>query len=120
MSSINLWIDSSIASTSVVGLRRTSSPYLQIGRTAKRFLSFFLETLDHRFDSVRRALLVEVVEHLSHTGIFGKHAVELRLVEPQQLGALRGGDRRRARFSGQHAHFSEKIPFAEARKVDRA
>ena len=53
-------------------------------------------------------------------GYFASALSSFVLVEAEQLGALRGGDRGGARFSGQHAHFAEEIPFAEVRQVDRA
>src|SRR5438270_9399098 len=121
MSSISFCSLPSTFATCSAGRRRTSSPYFTMGRTATfRLSALFLEILDHGLDGVLRALLVEIVEHFADAGVLRQRVVELLFVEAKQLGPLRRGDRRRARFSGQHAHFSEKIPFAELRQIDAA
>src|SRR5438093_13049582 len=103
MSSMNLCRPASMSTIGVVGTRRTSWPYLMIGRTATFDLSAsFFQTLDHRFDGVGRALLVEIVEHFADAGMFGHRAVELGLVEAQELRRPRRGDGRRARLGGGH------------------
>src|SRR5205085_9982786 len=45
---------------------------------------------------------------------------ELLFVETKKLRALRGGDRRRARFAGEDAHLAEEIAFAELGEIDAA
>src|SRR5215216_77394 len=116
MSSMSVCSGASMVSMGSVGLRSTSSPYLRMGRMAT--LSPGLQAFDHGLDGVLRALLVEIIEHLAEIGMLGEDSVELVFVQTQQLGALRGGDGGRARFPGQHAHFAEKIPFAEAGQID--
>src|SRR5258708_7358181 len=119
MSSISFCSDASMMVSGSVRRRRTSSPYLRIGRTVKSTSPFF-EALDHRLDGVLRAFLVELVEDLADAGIFCERVVEFLLVEAEQLGRLRSGDRRGARLSGEHADFAEEIALAEFREIDAA
>src|SRR5438552_18830832 len=80
--------------------------------------SLLLQALDHRLDRMTGPLLVELVEHAADAGMLGKRVIEFVLVQSQQLRGARGGDGGRARFSGQHAHFAEKIPLAELGQVE--
>src|SRR5689334_21254027 len=96
MSSMNFCTPASMSRTGCVGTRSTSSPYLRIGRTGTSLSGALLQILDHRFDGVVRALLVEVVENFPDAGMFGEGVVEFFLVEAKQLGRLRCSDRRGA------------------------
>src|SRR5436305_8616295 len=108
MSSISFCSAESISPTGCVGLRKTGSPYLTMGRTDKVVLLLFLQTLDHRLDRMLGAALIKVVEHLADSGIHRQRVVEFFLIETKQFGALRRGDRRRARLAGEHAHLAEE------------
>src|SRR6185436_1338933 len=116
MSSMSFCIDASISVTGSAGRRRTSSPYFRIGRTAT--LSSSLQAFDHGLDGVLRASPVELLEHLADAGELREHAIQLLFVQAQQLRTLGRRDGGRARFPGQHAHFSEKIPLAEPGQVE--
>src|SRR6266536_4542017 len=99
MSSISFCSAPPMSVTRSVGRRRTSLPYLTIGRTATRFsLPPLLHRLDHRLDGVLRALLVEIVQHLADAGIARQRCVDLRFVETKHLRRLRASDGRGSGF----------------------
>src|SRR5438128_2868638 len=90
MSSISFCSASSKSVTGAVGRRRTSSPNLMIGKTAKSLSLLvlpwatplplpLLHALDHRLDGVLGALAVELVQHFADAGVLRQRVVELLL-----------------------------------------
>src|SRR6266511_1963832 len=104
MSSISFCSGSSNTVTGSARRRRTSLPYLTMGRTAKSTSPFF-QALDHRFDGVLRASLVKLVENFADPRV------------RRQRGRFRSGDRRGARLACEHADFAEEFTLSEFRQI---